>query len=409
MTKKFPPGFYWGAATSSFQVEGGIENMDWAKAAREGKVPPIGRACDHYNRFESDFDIAKNLGHNCHRLSIEWARIEPEEGKFDEKEIEHYRNVLRALKARGIEPFITLWHFTLPLWFSESGGFEKRADAHTIFARYCAYVVEQFGDLCTHYATINEALPYTSNGWRRGTWPPFKKWPLIDLIGVASYTNFKKAKEETGIKNIFAYFRVLHMLGKAHNTAYDEIKKVRPNVDVGIISHVIYFHANWNPFNKLCAKILSWHFNHHFMSHVHEKCDSIGLNYYIHKKFGDTRTYDKTDMGWDVYPEGIYGALMELKRYNKSIYISEAGVADATDRIRADYIRSLVLGTHKAIEKGVSVHGFMYWSLMDNYELAHGYAKRFGLIEIDFETLERKVRPSAFVYKKICETNAISA
>ncbi len=406
-TLRFPAKFFWGAATSSFQVEGGIENCDWAEAAREGKLPLIGSACDHYNRFEHDFDLAQSLGHNSHRFSIEWARIEPEEGRFDEKEIEHYRNVLQALRTRGIEPFITIWHFSLPIWFSESGGFEKRKDAPEIFARYSAHVAEKLGDLCDHFSTINEPLPYVSNGWRRGTWPPFKKWPLIDLIGVAAYTNVEKAKENIGFKNIFGYFKVLHALGKAHNAAYDAIKKVRPSLDVGIISHVIYFHSNANPINKLFAKIMNWHFNHHFLSHVQTKIDSIGLNYYFHRKFGDKAVYDKTDMGWDVYPEGIRGALNILKRYNKPIYISEAGIADATDRIRSEYIRKLVIGVYGAIQDGMNVKGFMYWSLLDNYELAHGYSKRFGLIHIDFITQQRTIRPSAFVYKNICETNTI--
>ena len=123
--KKFPEGFFWGAATASYQVEGGIENCDWAKAATDGRVPVCGQACAHYTRFKEDFDLAKSLSHNAHRFSIEWARIEPVQGQFNEEAIAHYREVLNALRERGISPFITLWHFTLPLWFSESGGFER--------------------------------------------------------------------------------------------------------------------------------------------------------------------------------------------------------------------------------------------------------------------------------------------
>jgi beta-glucosidase len=129
--KKFPEGFYWGAATASYQVEGGIEDCDWAEAARAKRVPPCGLACNHYERYEEDFDLAQSLGHTAHRFSLEWARIEPEAGKFDKEAIAHYRAVLTALKKRNIKPFITIWHFTLPLWFSQSGGFE-RADAPEI-------------------------------------------------------------------------------------------------------------------------------------------------------------------------------------------------------------------------------------------------------------------------------------
>lgn len=406
MERKFPKGFFWGAATSSFQTEGGIENMDWAEYAREGRVPPIGRAIDHYNRFERDFDIAKELGHNCHRLSIEWSRIEPEEGKFDESEIQHYRAVLQALRDRGMEPFITLWHFTLPQWFADKGGFEH-PDSPEIFAQYCAYVVGKLGDLCTHYCTINELHPYVSNGWRRGSWPPFKKWPGIDSVNIPGYKNPFDAKNDASFRNIWKYAVVFHRLAKAHNRAYDAIKHVKPHAEVGIVHHVVLFHANGNPFNKLLAWVMNLHWTHYMFLLIKGKYDVIGLNYYMHKKFGDTRTYEKTDMGWDVYPEGICEALLMLKRYKVPIYVSEAGIADATDEKRADYIKGLVRCMHVAIQKGVRVLGFMYWSLFDNYELAQGYEKRFGLVAINYDTLERVVRPSAYVYKEIIEKNGL--
>ncbi len=380
--RKFPEGFLWGAATSSFQTEGGIENMDWAKAAREGKVPPIGEACDFYNRYESDFDIVKKLGHNCHRISIEWARIEPEEGKFDEKEIAHYLTVLAALRARHIKPLITIWHFTLPLWFSETGGFERK-DAPEVFARYCGYVGKKLGNDCRHFATINEPIVFANNGWNRGYWPPFKQ------------------------KSFFTYLRVRRNLARAHNAAYDAIKATAFGAEVGIVHNIILFHANGNPFNKLAAWIMNWHWTHSFLMRINRKCDSIGVNYYFHKKFGDTATYEKTDMGWDVYPEGICDALMMVRRYGKPVWVAEAGVADAKDRIRADYITRLVTCMHTAIQQGVDLRGFMYWSLLDNYELALGYTKRFGLVEVDYATQERRIRESAYVYKEICERNAL--
>ena len=406
--KKFPAGFWWGAATASYQVEGGIERVDWAQAAREGRVPACGEACGHYGRYEEDFDIAQSLGHNCHRLSIEWARIEPREGVFDEREIEHYRKVLQALRVRGLEPFVTLWHFTLPTWFSETGGFE-REDAPKVFARYCAYVVGKMGDLCTHYATINEPMVYVSNGWRRGTWPPFKKWPLIDALHVVqtSGTNALNPRATTHWRNIVGYITVFHRVARAHNAAYEAIKKIVPQAEVGPVINVILFHANWNPINKLFAWIMNIHWTRYFMFLVRGKYDVIGLNYYLHHKFGDKGVYEKTDMGWDMYPQGLCEVLPMLARYGKPVYVSEAGVADAKDRIRARYIRDLVRCMHISLEQGIDLRGFMYWSLLDNYEWAEGFTKRFGLVEVDFATQERRVRDSAYVYKQIIERNAL--
>lgn len=404
--KQFPEGFYWGAATSAFQVEGGIKNMDWEDAASKGLVPKIGRAADHYSRFIEDFDIAKELGHNAYRFSIEWARIEPEEGRFDEKEIEHYKSILAALKERNITPFITLWHFTLPLWFSESGGFE-RTDAPEIFARYCAYVVRCLGSNCTHFSTINEPNVFASHGWLYGAWPPFKRGKILWLkLGKPDGT--WKSAQTLSFNNVLKYFLVVKNLIAAHNKAYDLIKAENSSVDVSIVKHVRVFQANWNPFNKMLA-IIATHFQSgHFMNGIRGHFDSIGLNYYRHTKFGDRKEYEKTDMGWNIYPEGIEFALKYLWKYKKPIYISEAGLADAADTLRADYIKRQVLGTWRALQDGVDVRGHMYWSLLDNYELALGYEKRFGLVEINYETLERKIRPSAYVYKKICEENAVN-
>ncbi len=400
----FPKDFLWGAATASYQVEGWNENTDWAKAAKEGRVPPAGRLADHYHRYEEDFDIAKKLGHNAHRFSIEWARIEPEEGTFDVKEIEHYKEVLKALKKRGITPLVTLWHFTLPLWFSESGGFERK-DAPEIFARYCAYVVKELGDLCDHFSTMNEPNVFGSNGYLRGSWPPFKRFSATDLVSITNSGRTYESKAEKGIRPFFTYLFVMKNLARAHNVAYDAIKKVSPHVEVSVVKHVIYFHANWNPINKIKAWVANYTWTHIFMRRTYKKCDSIGLNYYFHKKFGDTQTYEKTDMDWDIYPQGIFGSLKLLWKYKKPVFVSEAGLADEKDKYRAQYITDQINAIAKALEEGVDVRGHMYWSLIDNYEWALGTEKKFGLVEIDYNTLERKIRPSAWVYKELIEKN----
>lgn len=404
--KKFPDGFYWGAATASYQVEGGIENTDWAQAAKEGRVPVCGVACDHYHRYEADFDIAKELGHTAHRLSVEWARIEPEEGKFDAEAIAHYRQVLSALHARGLKPFVTIWHFTLPLWFSRSGGFEC-SDAPEIFARYAAFVVKELGSLCTHFSTMNEPAVFASNGWLRGSWPPFKRFALTDLVSITNSGRQYEARASRGLAPAFLYLRVMKNLALAHNAAYRAIKQVSPQTEVSVVKHVIVFDANWNPFNKLKAYLANYFWTHKFMKRVAPYCDSIGLNYYFYTQFGDTRVWRKTDMDWNFAPEHIFDALMMLDRYKLPLFVSEGGVADAADTGRAEYITRQVEGTHRAIEAGADVRGHMYWSLLDNYEWALGFEKRFGLVAVNYDTLERSIRPSAYVYKKICDANAI--
>jgi beta-glucosidase len=404
--RKFPEGFYWGAATAAYQVEGGIENVDWALAAKDGRVPVCGLACDHYNRFKSDFALAKSLSHTAHRFSVEWARIEPEEGKFNKEAIAHYRDVLMALKAAGLQPFITLWHFTLPLWFSERGGFE-RSDSPELFARYSAYVVGELGDLCEHFSTMNEPNVYGSNGWLRGSWPPFKRFSLTDLVSITNSGREYESKASRGFSSLLAYFKVMRNLARSHNMAYHAIKKVKPNTDVSLVKHVIVFDAVDKVWPKIKAKVANYLWTYHFMNKVAKCCDSIGLNYYFYTQFGDKREWRKTDMDWNFAPEHIFGALMILDRYKKPLFVSEGGIADAADTGRAEYITKQVLGVWRAIEAGADVRGHLYWSLMDNYEWALGFDKRFGLIEINYQTLERKVRQSAYVYKKICEENQV--
>jgi beta-glucosidase len=404
--KSFPKGFLWGAATASYQVEGGIENTDWAQAARDGRVPVCGIACDHYNRYEEDFAIAQSLGHSAHRFSVEWARIEPEEGKFDEDAIRHYRSVLESLKRHGMTPLITLWHFTLPEWFSESGGFERK-DSPRIFARYCAHVVSKLGDLCTIFSTINEPSVYGSNGWLRGSWPPFKRFALTDMVSITNSGRTFESKADRGLAPLFLYFRVMKNLARAHNAAYRAIKKVRPDTNINFVHHVIVFDANWNPFNKLKAYIANHLWTHVFMRRTKDHYDSIGLNYYFYTKFGDRTPWRKTDMDWNFAPERIYDALMMLKRYGKPVFIAEAGLADASDAGRAEYITRQVEAAWRAIRDGVDVRSHIYWSLLDNYEWALGFEKRFGLVAVDYATLARTVRPSAQVYRRICEQNAV--
>jgi len=293
----FPDNFLWGSATASYQVEGGMDNCDWAlEARRTNKVPSCGPACEHYSRYKQDFDIAESMHHNAHRLSVEWARIEPEEGKFDEKAIEHYREVFADLRARNMHVSLTIWHFTLPIWFYEKGGFEKEANIF-YFVRYAQKVIDSFANDVDDFTTINEPMVYTSNGYLRGPWPPFKKTLLLHI-------------------------KVLRNIAEAHNMVYDWKQNTHPEVVLGVVKDNIYFEGK-NIVTKQIARFTAWFWNDRFLNMVKGKTDFIGLNYYFHKVIGQKSKGPFNDMGWEIYPEGIYHMLVDLKKYNVRLYLTE--------------------------------------------------------------------------------------
>jgi beta-glucosidase len=246
---EFPKGFFWGAASASYQVEGNIYNTDWAYEARTTqRVPVAGSGPDHWCRYKEDFDIAKSLGHTATRISIEWARIEPEEGLFDIVAIRHYENVLREIKKRGMEPFVTLWHFTIPEWLYKKGGLENK-NFPEYFEKYAKYAMTHLSKHCSHWVTINEPEVLVSNGWLRGNWPPFKK-------------------------NIFKEMRVTNNVAKAHKKAYLAMKTIDMTSEVGIVKDNIYFHANGNPINKLLAKLTRNYWNFRFLNKIENHYDN---------------------------------------------------------------------------------------------------------------------------------------
>lgn len=400
---KFPEKFFWGAATAGHQVEG--NNCDdwseWEKSEKriaflhtKGLAEKYGLenfisagAADHYNRFREDFKLAKELGHNATRFSIEWSRIEPEEGNFNKKEIEHYKQVIATLKELKIEPFVTIWHWPIPLWLKDKGGWQYKKISD-YFVRYAEKISTAFGKDVKFWITLNEPEIYAKNSYLSGVWPPQKR-------------------------NLFAYLRVLHNLIKAHRKVYEVIKKANPNCKIGIAKNNIYFEAYQNKFvNRILKKFIDWWWNFYFLNRIKSCQDFIGLNHYFHNRinygFNKNENRKISDMGWELYPEAIYHVLKDLKRYNKPIYITENGLANAQDKMRGWFIYETLKNVSRAIDEGVDVKGYLHWSLMDNFEWDKGFWPRFGLLEIDYKTLERKVRPSAKFYRDICIVNGIS-
>ena len=385
---KFPKNFYWGTATSAYQVEGGIKN-DWSTAG--GKYD-AGVACDQYNRFEEDFDLAKRMNNNAHRFSISWARIEPKEGEFDQKEIEHYRKVLKALHERDLEPFVTLYHWPLPIWLAEKGGWLNK-ETPQYFAKFVEKIVGEYKDLVKFWVTLNEPMAPLGYGYVTGDFPPFKKF------------------------NPFNVFRAFLNLLKAHKLAYKVIHKIDQKAQVSISQAMHYFQPvrKWCPIEILLAAIFQFFGQDYFYNLIKKHVDYIGFSYYYrdsvvwYPPFRKNLKTKTTDMGWEIYPEGIYHVLKSLRKYKKPIYITENGLADSKDEKRAKFIVDHLKWVHQAIKEGADVRGYLHWSLIDNYEWARqgGFGPRFGLIEIDYKTLKRIPRASSKVYAEICKNNAL--
>ncbi|MDP1833411.1 MAG: glycoside hydrolase family 1 protein [Candidatus Moranbacteria bacterium] len=422
MNKIFPKNFLWGAATSAHQVEGDLNN-DWinwekenaerlAKGADEKwekwqqeKFPEMfdsqnyisGRTCEHYSRFEEDFDLAKSGGHNAHRFSIEWSRIEPENGKFDEQEIEHYRKVLIALRKRGIEPFVTLWHWPNPVWVGEMNAWANR-ETVKYFLRYAERVFNEYEDLVKFWMPLNEPSTEVSLGYLFGQQPP----------GIRS-----KILANAAFKNLM----------QVQKDVYKLAKSISPDFQIGC-SHFMFDIRPYKnlPWNIVAAEVMDFFGNKRFFKAFSDSCDFFGVQYYqpfhVNFKLGgiffglfeNKKIIKKqSDLGWQIFPEGIYNVLKKAAKNGKPIYITENGLADSTDGYRANFIREHLEYVQRAIAEGMDIRGYFHWSLMDNFEFVEmrGFWPRFGLIEIDYETLERKPRPSFYAYKKIIENNGL--
>lgn len=409
----FPKGFLWGAATASHQIEGGQHNdwSEWEQAnadrlARESEAAfrwnphwqkfraeatdPAnylsGTACDSWNRYEEDFDILKQLHLRAYRFSLEWSRIEPEEGRFDEAALARYREMIASLKRRGIEPFVTLWHWTLPLWLSEKGGTTAK-DFPKYFERYAAKAADALGADVRFFITLNEPDVVTSHAYLKGAWPPQERCPRLFLLS-------------------------LFRLAAAHRLAYAAIKNRFPASQIGVAKHQVYFEmARPTLINHFLKAIADWGWNSFFLNRIKDHQDFIGLNHYnrnrIDNGFGKNLNKEQTDFGWEYHPESLYHAAIELTRYGKPIYVTENGIADASDEMRARFIPEALAALHRAIEAGADVRGYFYWSLLDNFEWDKGFWPRFGLVQVDYATQARTIRKSALAYSTVAETNTL--
>jgi beta-glucosidase len=458
-TLKFPDQFHWGIATSAFQIEGHPDEIndrlsDWSVwTTKEGKISDLStadQACEFYSRYPEDIALCRSLNLDAFRLSLNWPALCPKEQEtisFDKEAVDYYRNLLSALKAQGFTTFVTLFHFCTPRWLSDIGGWTNPRTA-VEFAKYAALAAKEFGDLVDYWITHNEPLVYAYYGYIAGEWPPGHKG------------------------NYFQAFKCIRHLLEAHALAYKEIKTQHPNSQISFAMHWRPFKARhrFSFFDNLSRYLRDFIFNQLFplsvekgelifpfplnlaaevkhlqgpIPHLKGAFDYIAINYYTREicefkwqwpldPFGgasDHVEFESSDLGWELYPEGLYYLLTEDMapfRYNKDgslrkIFITENGMAtmhsadlDAGDwsldddqRIR--YLISHLVALHRAIADGANVKGYLYWSLLDNFEWAQGLKPRFGLVRVAYPTQERTMRKSAAIYADIAKTNSVDA
>jgi beta-glucosidase len=373
------PPFLWGVATSAHQVEGGNTANDWAHCEAAGRLPPAGRAADHWRLWAEDLDRFQALGLNAYRFSVEWSRIEPDAGVVNADALDHYRAVVDGCRARGLEPLVTLHHFTLPWWLARRGGF-LADDAIARFRAHVDRVVRALAGVRL-WCTINEPGVLTVMGYLRGVWPPFLQDPARAL----------------------AVWRRLHAL---HRVAYDVVKRHRPEAWVGLAHNMLYpLPARPRAADRWAARLTHRLFNLSFAARVKDTQDFIGLNYYspawtTWRRLADPMLAQPglpvTDMGWAMDARGLEWLLRDLaRRFQRPLIVTENGIATEDDALRRLYLETHLEAVARARRAGADVRGYFYWSGIDNYEWAEGFRPRFGLYRVDYDTETRTLKPGA--------------
>lgn len=422
----FGPDFLWGVASAAHQVEGGTIHNQWSRweeqtgpdgQPRVHNGDRAGLACDHWNRFHEDIALMLQLGVNSYRFSVEWSRIEPSPGAWDEAAIAHYHELIDALLEAELTPMLTLHHFTHPQWWEEKGAFEREENLADLL-RFTERMFQEFGAKVRWWCTLNEPEVYASQGYFSGTFPPGKKDPQLTAV-------------------------VLANLLRAHGRMYRLIKGSPGghDVEVGLVKDIFQFDADrpWHAGDVAIADVLDRVMNEaildaletgHFslsvpgMISIDQRVveaagslDFVGLNYYSHYwvrfqanpaepfRFQPRAGETPTDMPYAIYPEGIYRALQRLSRLKTPMIITENGIADARDDRREGWIRHTLAAVALAKREGMDIRGYYYWSLMDNFEWAEGWRMKFGLYACDPETRERRLREGSKLYRQIVQTS----
>lgn len=377
---KFPNGFLFGSATAAFQVEGGdiySDWSDWEKISDHIADQSNARlAAGSWEKYSEDIKILKQTRQNSYRISLSWAKIEPQKGNFNKKAINQYKTILQELHKNKIKSMVTLFHFVLPKWVAKQGGFLNKKSI-VDFSDFCEKMTIEFASLVDLWVTINEPQTYALFGYLQGKWPP-------------------------GKRNFFSTLKVLKNLNRAHILSYKKMRKITAN-PVGIVENIALFKPLFDNFlDRTFTFIINYLATVSLIAPISKYTDFLGINYYFeihlhHKKpLFKFLAKNKSDAGWSIYQKGLYRVIMENLIWRKPIYITENGVADEKDQHRPKFLNDAFKYMRKAIEKGADLRGYFHWTLMDNFEWAEGYTQKFGLFTID-----RKPRKSAFIYKDL--------
>jgi len=419
-TFNFPPDFRWGVATAAHQVEGNNQTSDWwAWEQQQGRIKKghtSGLACDWWENAEADFDRAADLGVNSLRLSVEWSRVEPRPGTFDDRALGRYVEMLQALRERGIEPMVTLHHFSSPRWLADQGGWEN-TETIQLFARFVRKVVESLRSHCDLWCTINEPNVYALEGYVNGAFPP-------------------------GKSDVRTAVRVLRNLLRGHAAAYRAIHDVQKNARVGLAHNMRIFDPAHPraPLDRRVARSMDRFFNQAILValtkgrwmppvgfgpawKLRHTLDWVGLNYYTRDLVAFDRKSPRSlygrrlhssdaellDGGYgEYYPEGMYRCLETLNHLGLPIYVTENGIPDADDNQRPKYLLAHLHQIWRALQHNYPIQGYYHWTLVDNFEWAEGWTLRFGLIALDRKSQTRSLRKSAQLYRKITMADAIT-
>ena len=413
MAFKFPEGFIWATAAAAHQVEGNNTNSDfWLLEHTPGTIftEPSGDACDHFQRYPEDIRLMAQLGFKSYRFSIEWARIEPDPGRFSMAALDHYRRMLAACHEHGLIPCVTFHHFTSPLWFTADGGWEDMK-AVGLFTRYCEKATAHLGDLIGMCCTINEANLVASLALRG-------IFPREGLKTRARFFAEAAKRSGTTLDHFGPYlfghpFKIRDTMLEAHLKSREAIKAGPGDFPVGITLAMTDYQATPGG-EDLCEE--AWSEDYDPFLEAAKQDDFVGVQTYSRTRFGPEGPLEPEKgvevliMGYEFWPESLESTIRYAdEKAGVPIHVTENGIGTTNDEQRIEYVRRALKGVANCINDGIDVKGYFYWSVLDNFEWVFGYGPQFGLVSVDRETQLRTVKPSARYLGWIMKTGIFDA